>query len=101
MNTYVALIRGINVGGKNSLPMAGLRDCLEKLGFTDVSTYIASGNVILSCDKSADEVRDLIETALPKNFKLDSELIKVLVLDLKQLVAVVHNRPNGFGDEPE
>jgi uncharacterized protein (DUF1697 family) len=48
MNTYIILLRGINVGGKNSVPMAGLRKCLEDEGFSDVLTYIASCNVILA-----------------------------------------------------
>ena len=56
MNTYVILMRGINVGGKNRIPMSGLKKCLEDLGFSNVSTYIASGNVILKSDKRANEV---------------------------------------------
>ena len=100
MNAYVVLIRGINVGGKNKVPMAELKQCLEGLGFSDVSTYIASGNAFLKSDKSAEKVQALIEEALPKHFKLDSELIKVLVLNRKQLQSVVDNRPKGFGDDP-
>jgi uncharacterized protein (DUF1697 family) len=50
MNTYVILVRGINVGGKNKVSMAGLRTCLEELGCSRVSTYIASGNVILESE---------------------------------------------------
>jgi uncharacterized protein (DUF1697 family) len=100
MNTYVVLIRGINVGGKNKVPMADLRKCLEELGFSDVSTYIASGNVILKSKKSAKAIQAEIEKALPENFKLDSEFVKVLVLTRAQLQAVVDNRPEGFGDEP-
>ena len=50
MTTYLVLLRGINVGGKNKVPMARLRELLEELGYSDVSTYIASGNVILSSD---------------------------------------------------
>jgi uncharacterized protein (DUF1697 family) len=46
MNTYVILIRGINVGGKNKVPMADLRKCLEELRFSDVVTHLASGNVV-------------------------------------------------------
>ena len=46
MHTAIALIRGINVGGKNSLPMADLRELCEGLGLEDVRTYIASGNVV-------------------------------------------------------
>ena len=53
MSRYVALLRGINVGGKNSVPMARLRAVLEELGFTDVATYIASGNVNLLAPPSA------------------------------------------------
>jgi uncharacterized protein (DUF1697 family) len=94
-------MRGINVGGKNKLPMAGLRKCLEDLGFSNVSTYIASGNAILESDKHAGEIKDEIESALIKSFKLDSELIKVLVLSPKQLQAVIEKKPEGFGDQPD
>lgn len=100
MNTYVILLRGIIVGGKNKVPMAALRKCLEELGFFSVSTYIASGNVILKSDKHPDEIKALIEEALLANFKLDSELIKVLVLTCDQLKAVIDNKPEGFGEQP-
>src|SRR4051794_9696416 len=53
MTRYLVLLRGINVGGRNKVPMAPLRAALEKLGYTNVSTYIASGNVILSSDRLA------------------------------------------------
>jgi uncharacterized protein (DUF1697 family) len=101
MNTYVILLRGINVGGKNKVPMASLKKCLEELGFSNVSTYIASGNVILDSGKPSDEIKAQIETALPASFKLDSELIKVLVLTRGQLQAVVANKPSGFGEQPD
>ena len=101
MKPYVILLRGINVGGKNKVPMAELRTCLEDLGFSSVSTYIASGNVILVSDKPPDEIKAQIETALPENFNLDDELIKVLVLTRDQYQAVVDNKPDGFGEQPE
>ncbi len=101
MNTHVVLIRGINVGGKNKVPMAGLKECLEQQGFSNVSTYIASGNVILESDKDTDEIRVRIEEALPESFKLDDELIRVLVLTRDQLQAVIDNKPEGFGEQPE
>jgi uncharacterized protein (DUF1697 family) len=101
MNTYVVLVRGINVGGKNIVPMAGLRTCLEGLGFSDVSTYIASGNVILKSDRRADSIRTRIEQALPRAFNLDSDLIKTLVLTRKQLQAVIDDKPRGFGEQPQ
>jgi uncharacterized protein (DUF1697 family) len=101
MHTYVILIRGINVGGKNKVSMTELRTCLEELGFSRVSTYIASGNVILESDKRPAEIQAQIEAALPKSFELDSELVKVLVLTRKQLQTVIENKPKGFGDHPE
>ena len=101
MNTYVILLRGINVGGKNKISMTGLVKRLEELGSSNVSTYIASGNVILESDKRPDEIKAQLEAALTKSFKLDSELIKVLVLGRKQLQAVIDNKPKGFGEQPE
>jgi uncharacterized protein (DUF1697 family) len=98
---YVVLLRGINVGGKNIVAMASLKKCLKELGFSNVSTYIASGNVILESDKPADEINALLEEALPKSFKLDDDLIKVLVLTHNQLQAVIDNKPEGFGEQPE
>ncbi len=99
-NTYVVLLRGINVGGKNLVPMAALKTCLEELGFANVSTYIASGNVILESEKSAEDTGARIEAALTRSFKLDSELIKVLVLTRAQLQAVIDHKPDGFGEHP-
>lgn len=101
MKTYVILLRGINVGGKNKVPMAELRTCLESLGFSKVVTYIASGNVLLRSALPAREIQARIEEALPKTFALDSELIKVLALTTDELEAVVRDRPEGFGDQPE
>jgi len=101
MKAYAVLIRGINVGGKNKVSMALLRTCLEKLGFTNVATYIASGNVILTSDKKPAAIKQAIEAALIDNFTLDSKLIKVLVLDHKQLKTIIQNRPKGFGDQPD
>lgn len=101
MNTHVILIRGINVGGRNKVPMADLKECLEQRMFSNVSTYIASGNVILESDKGVDEIRARVEEALPECFKLDDELIRVLVLTRDHLQAVIDNKPEGFGEQPE
>lgn len=101
METFVILLRGINVGGKNKVPMTELRKCLERHGFSDVSTYIASGNVIVKSAMSPDKIRERIEKILPKDFKLDSEVIKVLVLTHNQLKTVIGNKPKGFGMHPE
>lgn len=98
MKSYVILLRGINVGGKNKLPMAALREFLEELGFKNVTTYIASGNVIVSSAKSPKEIQTQIETNLVKNFKFDSELIKVMAISQEQLEKVIRNKPKGFGE---
>ena len=100
MQSYLLLLRGINVGGKNKVPMARLRELLEELGYSGVSTYIASGNVILRSDKSPAKIKAQVETALPVTFHLDSELIKILVLTRKQLEAVINRKPDGFGEQP-
>lgn len=52
MNTYIALLRGINVGGKNKLPMAELRALLAELGLENVKTYIQSGNVVFQSERT-------------------------------------------------
>jgi uncharacterized protein (DUF1697 family) len=101
MTRYLVLLRGINVGGRNKVPMAALRELLESLGHTKVSTYIASGNVILTSDRTAAEIKREIEEALPRTFTLDSELVAVHLLTLAELRAVVRKRPTGFGDHPE
>jgi len=80
--------------------MAELKKSLEDLGYTNVLTYIASGNAIVQSDRTAAEVKQFVEEMLPQKFKLDSELIKVLVLTREQLAAVIKSRPKGFGDDP-
>lgn len=101
VNAFLILLRGINVGGKNKVPMADLRKCLEELGFHDVSTFIASGNVLLTSDLDAGETTARIEAELPQSFKLDSEIIKILAVTPEQLGAVVNDKPEGFGEQPE
>lgn len=100
MPRYVVLLRGVNVGGKNAVSMAALKACLEDLGFTNVSTYINSGNVVLESTKSAKAVAAEVETVLPDRFKLDSTLIKVHAITKAAFKAVVSQRPKGFGDQP-
>jgi uncharacterized protein (DUF1697 family) len=101
MKSFVALLRGINVGGKNIIPMSDLKTCLEKLGLENVSTYIASGNVLFSSSLPAGGVHARIEAALSRSFKLDDEVVRVLVLSRKQLQSVVDRKPKGFGEHPE
>jgi uncharacterized protein (DUF1697 family) len=88
---YVALIRGINVGGKKTLSMADLRASMVALGYTDVATYIQSGNVVFTSAgiHSRDPART-IEHAIERDTGLD---VSVLVLSRDQLAAVIEQNP--------
>lgn len=97
---WAVLFRGINVGGRNKVPMAELRALLEGLGYTSVSTYIASGNVILESAKDAATISEEIESATRARFNTD-ELVKILVLSQEAVRAAIDRRPPGFGDEPD
>jgi uncharacterized protein (DUF1697 family) len=95
---YVALLRGINVGGKTLIKMADLKDCVESLGLDDVSTYIASGNVLFSSHKrDAAKIERRIESAIEKRFRLP---VKVVVLDRGAYARIVKAVPKSWvGDE--
>ena len=97
---YLALLRGINVGGRNKVPMKTLKEHLEDLGYEQVVTYIASGNVLLESADPAEQVGRDIEATLTGKFDLDDELIKVLVLSRSQLQDVIDNKPQNFGEHP-
>jgi uncharacterized protein (DUF1697 family) len=64
MTVLVALLRGINVGGKGALPMATLREVAEGLGYEDVRTYIQSGNLVLTTKDSAAKVEQRLAKAV-------------------------------------
>jgi uncharacterized protein (DUF1697 family) len=91
---YVALLRGVNVGGKSTVSMATLKNCFEQLGFTDVKTYINSGNVIFRTE-DADQLAlaRRIETALDAIFDPG---IRVLIKNREQLQAVADAVPAGW-----
>jgi uncharacterized protein (DUF1697 family) len=88
---YLALLRGINVGGRTLVKMADLKTCFVNLGFDDVSTYIASGNVLFESDEDDDaELATTIEAAIEQRFELP---VKVVVLDRKAYVRIVKAIP--------
>ena len=95
---YVALLRGINVGGRTLVKMAELRACLETLGLDDVSTYIASGNVLFETGTDdADALAATIEAAIEERFELP---VKVVVLDRQAYARIVKAIPKPWiGDE--
>ena len=88
---YVALLRGINVGGRNIIKMAALKVCLEQQGFRNVATFIQSGNVIFESDeRNAGKLTMQLEGALSKMFDYDS---RVVLRSRAQLKAVVLGAP--------
>jgi uncharacterized protein (DUF1697 family) len=95
---YVALLRGINVGGKTLIKMADLKECVESLGFDDVSTYIASGNVLFASEeRDTAKLERKIEGAIEKRFHLP---VKVVVLDRAAYARIVKAIPKAWlGDE--
>jgi len=64
MTGYVALLRAVNVGGTGKLPMAVLAEMCEAAGFSQVRTYIASGNVVFQSDSTEDQIRSILEGRL-------------------------------------
>ena len=97
MKKYIALLRGVNVSGKNKVPMAMLRKYFEEIGFEDVKTYLNSGNVIfLSNEDSTKKVSEQIEVMIKNQFNLD---IPVLVLSKEDLVDILQNVPEWWGND--
>ncbi|MBM7563200.1 DUF1697 domain-containing protein [Paenibacillus sacheonensis] len=90
MTNFIALIRGINVGGKNKLPMADLKRELEASGLERVQTYIQSGNIVLQSDKDAQQLRADIEAAITR---VSGIVTKVMVRTESELNAIVEGCP--------
>jgi uncharacterized protein (DUF1697 family) len=88
----IVLLRGVNLAGRNRVSMPQLREALEESGFEDVSTYVQSGNVVLSSSGAAKSVGSDVERLIAKRFDLD---IAVVVRTRAQLAAVVKRNPFG------
>jgi uncharacterized protein (DUF1697 family) len=96
--TYVVLLRGINVGGRNLIKMAALKECFERNGYSDVSTYIQSGNVLFrSRAKDVKRLTRRIEKMLAEEFSYEAT---VVVVSHEQLSKIVSKAPKGFGSTP-
>ena len=95
---YVALLRGINVGGRNIVAMADLRATFEAGGYLAVSTYIQSGNVLFESHAPADSLEDDLEAMLERRFGFP---LVVVVRSHKQLRRVIEEAPEGFGAAPD
>jgi uncharacterized protein (DUF1697 family) len=99
MARYVALLRGINVGGKNAVPMSALKTAFEGAGFGDVLTYIQSGNVLFTATSSGRaKLTQQVEQLIRKAF--DHYDASVVIRSRTQMRAVVEKAPKGFGTQP-
>lgn len=95
---YVALLRGINVGGRNRVPMAHLRDVFEGEGYGAVSTYIQSGNVLFQSDAPGASLEVELEEMLERRLGLP---LVVVVRSHEQLAGIIAEAPDGFGAQPD
>lgn len=96
---YVALLRAINVGGRNKIAMGDLREALTGNRYLAVTTYIQSGNVLFDAepDVPADALEADIETILSRRFAIP---VVVFVRSHVQLAGVIDDAPDGFGQAP-
>ena len=96
LKRYIAFLRGINISGKNKVPMAELKQGFEKLDFGEVKTYLNSGNVIFSSDEDgAEKFTNQIEVMIKKRFGLD---IPVFVISKEELENILYNAPEWWGN---
>ena len=97
---YLALLRGINVGGGNIIKMAALKACFEASKFDNVATYIQSGNVLFESDET-DAVRLVrnLEAVLSKTF--NPYQARIVLCSHAKLKKILKKAPPGFGNQPE
>lgn len=97
MKRYIAFLRGVNISGKNKVPMAELKKGFEELGFKAVKTYLNSGNVVFSSgENDAEFFRNRIKTMIKDRFGWD---IPVFVISKEALEDILHSAPCWWGKE--
>jgi uncharacterized protein (DUF1697 family) len=99
MARYIALLRGINVGGNKKVPMAQLRELMEGLGYTEVATLLQSGNAVFTCkEKNPAKVGKQLEAAIVQEFGFE---VSVVLRTRDELEAVIKANPlPGAEDAP-
>jgi uncharacterized protein (DUF1697 family) len=99
VRTHVALLRGINVGGNNKVPMADLRELITSLGYTNVATYIQSGNVVFTSQDSQDtdtaKLAEVLDEKVAERFSVPGH---VIVVSRDEMARVIADNP--YPDEP-
>ena len=97
MIKYIALLRGINISGKNKISMSELKKEFEQLGYENSITYLNSGNVIFTSDiDSKDIIKDNIHLMILNKFKLD---IPVHIITAKELEEILDSSPEWWGTD--
>jgi uncharacterized protein (DUF1697 family) len=91
MNTLIILLRGVNVGGNNKLPMETLREALTAAGFVNVQSYIASGNLIVETELDAEATKQAVNTILNTTFNISGD--RSVVRDLKSFERIIKTNP--------
>ena len=98
LNIYVALLRGVNVGGNNMISMSSLKQSFEAMGFPHVSTYINSGNIIFTTKETdARKLEKRIEQVLLKEYQLDSRVVVRTLSEMEKLVQSLSRMKNDPG----
>jgi uncharacterized protein (DUF1697 family) len=98
LNVFVALLRGVNVGGNNMISMSALKKSFEAMGFPHVSTYINSGNIIFTTKESdARKLEKKIEQMLTKEYQLESRVVLRSLPEMEKLVASL---PRNWNSDP-
>jgi uncharacterized protein (DUF1697 family) len=96
---YICLLRGINVGGNNKVPMSELKVCFEELGFENVSTYINSGNVFFETAKTDDATLvEECQAAIETQFGFP---VRLAVISADELHDSMAHAPKWWGDNPD
>ena len=97
MKRYIALLRGVNISGKNKVPMAELKKCFETIGFIEVKTCLNSGNVIFSGEEAdVTALTGRIERMMQREFDLD---IPVFIIPQEALADILRQAPDWWGTE--
>lgn len=97
LNVFVALLRGVNVGGNNMISMRALKESFERIGFAQVTTYINSGNIIFKTkENDARKLERKIEQMLSSDYQLDS---KVVVRSLAEIEKLVDSLPPSWNGD--
>jgi uncharacterized protein (DUF1697 family) len=98
MPQYLALLRGVNVGGNHVIKMSGLKSCFESMGFSAVATYIQSGNVVFRTNKGdAERMERVIEAGILETFRCT---VPIVLVSHPQLKTIVQAAPRAFGSDP-